>query len=122
MRQRVEFRTPQHPSLGTNNWGGASPLLARNIPKESLESKYARLNSARTSHEIFPAHDHHFNDLFPDNASEHEHDAATATRGILFNLLFKRKEKTAVVLGSNSKKRRWFPRLNPQNRWPNGWC
>ena len=35
MRQRelLDFRTPQHPSLGTNNWGGASSLLARNITK-----------------------------------------------------------------------------------------
>ncbi|KAK4573044.1 hypothetical protein RGQ29_031140 [Quercus rubra] len=37
MRQRelLDFRTPQHPSLGTNNWGGAS-------------SFYLRLNTIRT--------------------------------------------------------------------------
>ncbi|GMN48958.1 hypothetical protein TIFTF001_018138 [Ficus carica] len=47
-KELVEFRTPQHPSLGTNHWGGASPMLARNIPKESLEQRYRRLNSIRT--------------------------------------------------------------------------
>ncbi|KAK0582010.1 hypothetical protein LWI29_020396 [Acer saccharum] len=58
MRQReilVSFRTPQHPSLGTNHWGGASPLLARDIPKESLDQRYLRLNSIRSRDEIFPA-------------------------------------------------------------------
>ncbi|RDX71170.1 hypothetical protein CR513_49517, partial [Mucuna pruriens] len=53
-----EFRTPQHPSLGTNNWGGASPLLARNIPKESLEQKYTKLNTVRTRDEIFTVDDY----------------------------------------------------------------
>lgn len=118
-RQRVvlEFRTPQHPSLGTINWGGASPLLARNIPQESLENKYTRLNSDRTRDEIFP----------PDYDYSSEHIACkkhiNRGRGFLFRFLFRRKEKiTTVTLGSNSKKRTWFPRLDPQNRWPNGWC
>ncbi|XVF32415.1 hypothetical protein REPUB_Repub17cG0080500 [Reevesia pubescens] len=65
MRQRevLAFRTPQHPSLGTNNWGGASPLLARDIPKESLEQRYLRLNSIRNRDEIFPTDDNHINTL-----------------------------------------------------------
>lgn len=54
MRHIVEFRTPQHPSLGKNNWGGASPLLARNIPHETIELRYLKLNSTRTRDEIFP--------------------------------------------------------------------
>ncbi|KAI6684194.1 hypothetical protein NL676_030107 [Syzygium grande] len=49
-----DFRTPQHPSLGTNNWGGASPLLAKNVPAESLEQKYLKLHSICALDEIFP--------------------------------------------------------------------
>ncbi|KAK1315427.1 hypothetical protein QJS10_CPA06g00265 [Acorus calamus] len=30
-REFLDFQTPQHLSMGSNNWGGASPLLARNI-------------------------------------------------------------------------------------------
>lgn len=62
-RELADFRTPQHPSLGTNHWGAASPLLARNIPKESLEQKYLKLNSIRTREEIFPAEYDDFNYL-----------------------------------------------------------
>lgn len=40
----VEFRTPQHPLSGSNNWGGASPLLSKNIPKESLGTTYLRFH------------------------------------------------------------------------------
>lgn len=124
MRQRelLEFRTPQHPSLGTNNWGGASPLLARDIPKESLEQRYLRLNSIRTRDEIFPAMDHDFNYLPQNYAPKYEVPPTPSRRGILFKLLFPKKEKKS--LGSNSKKKRWllFPRWDPKNRWPQGWC
>nr|KYP70723.1 hypothetical protein KK1_009952 [Cajanus cajan] len=124
MRQRegkvLEFRTPQHPSLGTNNWGGASPLLARNIPKASLEQKYSKLNTVRTRDEIFPAHD--------DLDDYHEASAKRwnngRRRGILFKLvyIFERKEKNTITLGSQLKKRRWLPRMDPKTRWPQGWC
>ncbi|GMI98711.1 hypothetical protein HRI_003540400 [Hibiscus trionum] len=120
MRQRefVEFRTPQHPSLGTNNWGGASPLLARDIPKKSLEQRYTRLNSIRNRDEIFPSNA----DLFQSQLAKHE-QAPTPNRrrrGFLKKLMFPRKE--TVTLGSSSSRRRWFPRWDPKNRWPQGWC
>lgn len=121
-REVLEFRTPQHPSSGTNNWGGASPLLARNIPKESLEHKYTRFNSARTRDEIFPAdHDYCLNHA---GASKHEHGAKILKirdSGILFKLLFQGKERT-ITLGSNWKKTIRIPRLDSKNRWPQGWC
>lgn len=128
MRQRevevLDFRTPQHPSLGTNNWGGASPLLARNIPKESLEQKYSKLNTTRTRDEIFPAKDDYYV-----NPSSHETGSSASAkrwnknRGILFKLVFVRKEKNTITLGSRLKKRIiWLPRLDPRTRWPQGWC
>jgi hypothetical protein len=128
MRQRevlVEFRTPQHPSLGTNHWGGASPLLAREIPKESLELRYLRLNTVRGHDEIFPAQDHDFNYVHEaDHVSKHDYTPKTSRRikGFLSKLMFfPRKEK--VVLGlNNPKKNRRFPRWDPANRWPQGWC
>ncbi|GMI69307.1 hypothetical protein HRI_000600000 [Hibiscus trionum] len=120
MRQRelLEFRTPQHPSLGTNNWGGASPLLARDIPKESLELRYSRLNSIRTRDEIFPTDAN----LFQSQAAKHEHapTPSRGNRGFLSKLMFPRKE--TATLGVNSNRRRWFPRWDPKNRWPQGWC
>lgn len=132
MRQRevvLEFRTPQHPSSGTNNWGGASPLLARDIPKESLEQRYSRLNSVRTRDEIFPRDDHHLNFAQTHAAPKYEEHPTAATpsrrrrrRGFLLKLMMPRKLET-VTLGTNSK-RRWFPfpRWDPRNRWPQGWC
>lgn len=128
MRQRehLNFRTPQHPSLGTNNWGGASPLLARNIPKESLDQRYLKLNSIRTRDEIFLADDQHFiiKQLPESFAPAYELPPLTpARRGVLFKLLFSEKEKNLVMLGSGSKKKkRWFPSWDPKNRWPQGWC
>ncbi|XVF71975.1 hypothetical protein PTKIN_Ptkin12aG0083700 [Pterospermum kingtungense] len=122
MRQRelLEFRTPQHHSLGTNNWGGASPLLARDIPKESLEQRYLRLNSVRTD-------DDHFNYVSQTLAATYE-EAPTPSRrsrGFLSKLLMKPPpRKGTATLGTNSKRRRWFPfpRWDPKNRWPQGWC
>lgn len=38
------FRSPVRPSGGTNNWGGDSPMISRNIPKESMETSYVRFN------------------------------------------------------------------------------
>lgn len=125
-REVVQFRTPQHPSLGTNHWGGASPFLARNIPKESLELRYLRLNTVRSRDEIFPAQEHDFNYLHDDadHVSKHDYTAKPSHRikGFLTKLyFFPRKEK--VVLGlDNPKKNTWFPRWDPANRWPQGFC
>ncbi|GFZ17546.1 hypothetical protein Acr_26g0008160 [Actinidia rufa] len=118
MRQRelLEFRTPQHPSLGTNNWGGASPLLARDIPKESLEQRYERLNTIRTRDEIFPPGEDNFVIYFPENP---ERPPKRSRRGLLAKLSWPWKEKT--TLGSETKRMRWFSTWNPKNRWPQGW-
>ncbi|KAG6783821.1 hypothetical protein POTOM_009495 [Populus tomentosa] len=126
MRQReaLNFRTPQHPSLGSINWGGASPLLARNIPKESLEQKYLRINSIRTRDEIFPANDD-FNYLPQTYTPKYEVPQTPSRRhkGILLKFLFP-EEENIITLGSNSnsnsKRKRWFPRWDPKNRWPKG--
>jgi hypothetical protein len=128
MRQReaLNFRTPQHPSLGSKNWGGASPLLARNIPKESLEQKYFRIDSIRTRDEIFPANDD-FNYLPQTYTPKYEVPQTPSRRhkGILLQFLFP-EEENIISLGSNSnsnsKRKRWFPRWDPKNRWPQGWC
>lgn len=121
----LEFRTPQHPSLGTNNWGGSSPLLARNVPKESLDQKYSRLNTVRTKDEIFPA-DYEYYVVNPWNETGASASSAkrwNKVRGVLLKLIFVRKEnKTTVTLGSRLRKRRWIPRMDPTTRWPQGWC
>uniref|UniRef100_B9GS29 Uncharacterized protein n=1 Tax=Populus trichocarpa TaxID=3694 RepID=B9GS29_POPTR len=122
MRQReaLNFRTPQHPSLGSKNWDGASPLLARNIPKESLEQKYFRIDSIRTRDEIFPANDD-FNYLPQTYTPKYEVPQTPSRRhkGILLKFLFP-EEENIITLGSNSnsKRKRWFPRWDPKNRWP----
>lgn len=123
-RELLEFRTPQHPSLGTNNWGGASPLLARNIPEESLEQKYTKLNTTRTRDEIFPA------ETYDQNKHEHivkrsfNRGIARVKNLVLFKFMFSEKEKRTTTLGSNPKKIKitWLPRFDPKNRWPQGWC
>lgn len=116
----LEFRTPQHPSLGTNNWGGASPLLARNVPKECLEQKYSRLNTVRTRDEIFAA-DYCVseNPIEESGGSEKKRNKRIKT---LFRMIFVRKEKNTIRLGSRLKKRIRLPRLDPKTRWPQGWC
>jgi hypothetical protein len=59
-----------------------------------------------------------------DHVSKHDYTPKTSRRikGFLSKLMFfPRKEK--VVLGlNNPKKSRWFPRWDPANRWPQGWC
>ncbi|KAK6940682.1 hypothetical protein RJ641_030213 [Dillenia turbinata] len=133
MRQRepLEFRTPQHPSLGTNNWGGASPLLARDIPKASLEQRYLRLNTVCNGDVIFPIYEDelvYFPPAFKQNCPP---TPSHCIRGFISKLVtpqWKRAKEGAntkreicnVTLGSNPKKRRWFPRWDPKNRWPNG--
>ncbi|TXG63798.1 hypothetical protein EZV62_010792 [Acer yangbiense] len=127
MRQRevlVSFRTPQHPSLGTNHWGGASPLLARDIPKESLDQRYLRLNSIRSRDEIFPADEeddfnyqlshktHHAPKVVHDQSAPRT-PGHSSRLGFLSKLTAARKEK--AVLGS---KKSWFPRWDPKHRWP----
>ncbi|MED6192615.1 hypothetical protein PIB30_011684 [Stylosanthes scabra] len=131
----LEFRTPQHPSssslgINNNNWGGASPLLARNVPKESLEQKYTRLNNTRTVDGIFTyPDDYYYHDdddeqshlhssycLYSDwshqqiSASDYE-PSKGSKRGrikLLFHkLLFSRKKEKTVTLGGWNTKRRF---------------
>ncbi|KAK9280879.1 hypothetical protein L1049_003770 [Liquidambar formosana] len=117
----LEFRTPQHPSLGTNNWGGASPLLARDIPQESLDQRYLRLTSIRTRDEIFQAEFDNFINVPQNPAAKHAcPPTPSRRRGLISKLLWRQKDK--ATLGSNTKKKRWFPRWDPQHRWPQGWC
>lgn len=136
MRQRdlLEFRTPQHPSLGRNNWGGASPLLARNVPKESLEQRYTRLNTIRTRDEVFlELENDNFLNLLNAEASKYECSAGNFVhRGKFWKLVWRPRQKLNIVrpssssssssLGSSSKKKKIFKRLDHKNRWPNGWC
>lgn len=110
-RQReilLEFRTPQHPSIGSNYWGGASPLLARNIPKESLEQRYVRLNAIRIRDEVFPA---------AATAEEVRCTDRRKRRWWFFAKLARKKEE--VGLGNISRWR--LPRWDPKHRWPQGW-
>ncbi|KAM7254056.1 hypothetical protein ACFE04_031738 [Oxalis oulophora] len=113
----------EHPSLGSNNWGGASPLLARDIPKKSLEQRYIKINSIRSQDEIFPV----------DDIIIYLPQAQVAPRphkGLLWKLIRKRKEKGVAVLGSTRSKKRFLPRWDPKTRcrwdpktrWPQGWC
>ncbi|KAL0458289.1 UNVERIFIED_CONTAM: hypothetical protein Slati_0456100 [Sesamum latifolium] len=151
MRQRelLEFRTPQHPSLGTNNWGGASPLLARNIPREALDQRYLRLNTVRDRDQVFPSaiiedenlsfppttttiRDEIFSSPPPTtigdeifsfsktDASKYKYPA-TPRRKWIFRKLMRQPHKQSVTLGLNSGSK-WFPKWNSKKRWPNGWC
>ncbi|KAK4366063.1 hypothetical protein RND71_013943 [Anisodus tanguticus] len=136
MRQRdlLEFRTPQHPSLGRNNWGGASPLLARDVPKESLDQRYARLNTIRSRDEVFlDLENDNFLNMLNAEASKYETPAIPVRRGKFWKLIWRPRHKLNIVrpaaspgssssLGSSSKKNKFFKRLDPKNKWPNGWC
>lgn len=130
MRHIVEFRTPQHPSLGKNNWGGASPLLARNIPHETLELRYLKLTSSRTRDEIFPLvedDDYDSNYYLPRSylprLQRLEKSRYVKRRSFLSKFIsLPWKGKKRSLLGSNSRKTWLFKRWDYQNRWPQGWC
>lgn len=143
----LQFRTPQHPSSGTNNWGGASPMLARDVPKESLEQRYINLNSIRTRDEIFPVLDHDFFKILTEKESQcpptpsRDHDffksltekesqcppTPSRRKGILLRFIFRQKDRKfrqkdrSAQLGS-PKKKRWFAKMDHKTRWPQGWC
>lgn len=136
MRQRelLEFRTPQHPSIGTNNWGGASPLLARNIPKEALEQRYLMLNTIRERDQVFPTatiEDQIFKSqpntatigeevfaFLKVDASKYEYATPRRERGRLWRW---RQRKRSATLGNPSRSK-WLPKWDSKYRWPNGWC
>ncbi|KGN57931.1 hypothetical protein Csa_009875 [Cucumis sativus] len=128
MRHIVEFRTPQHPSFGKNNWGGASPLLARNIPHETLELRYLKLNTTRTRDEIFPLQEDEVDDnyylpiSYTTQLQQHFKKTKYVERNsFLSKLSLPWKGKRETLLGSNSRKK-WFKKWDYQNRWPQGWC
>ncbi|EYU17908.1 hypothetical protein ABFS82_14G204100 [Erythranthe guttata] len=143
MRQRelLDFRTPQHPSMGKNNWGGgASPLLARNLPKESLDQRYLRLNAVRDRDRVFSLatiEDEIFSyhptttsttigdEIFTSFVSCKTEDKGAPTRhqrGLLWKLTWRPYKRRVSTLGSISGGSKWFPKLNSKKRWPNGWC
>ncbi|KAI3806061.1 hypothetical protein L1987_21953 [Smallanthus sonchifolius] len=114
-REPLDSRSPQHPSSGTNNWGGASPMLASEIPKESLEQRYSTIRSD----EIFPAHEDVFISL-PQSQSQTQDQARKPLRkGFLLELIWPNKGNER--LDDKLKKRRWLPKLDPKGRWPQGW-
>ncbi|KAF9612137.1 hypothetical protein IFM89_038320 [Coptis chinensis] len=118
-KEFVEFRTPQHPSMHTNNWGGASPLLARNLPKESLDIRYLRLNTIRTRDEIFPAPDDFMDFTTMPTVDNYVPPTPSRRSRFLPKMTWLHKEKT---LGSKERKRpSWLPRLDHRKRWPQGW-
>ncbi|KAH6807161.1 hypothetical protein C2S51_028269 [Perilla frutescens var. frutescens] len=132
-RELLEFRTPQHPSLGTNNWGGASPLLARDIPKAALEQRYLRLNTIRERDQVFPSATIE-DEIFRYQPSKTIGDevfaflkANVSKRGYAPNprrgkgrLWRWRPHKKSATLGNPRSK--WLPKLDSTNKWPNGWC
>lgn len=107
----IEFRTGQHPSLESNNWGDASPLLARrNVSEES----YVRLD------EVLPPAAAAEVDVDEDVDDHRQHTPRCFGR-IRWWFFLKRKRKMKVIVLGN--RRRWrLPRLDPENKWPNGWC
>lgn len=120
-REVLGFRTPQHPSLGTNHWGGASPMLARNVPKESLDQRYEQLNTIRKRDEIFQSLDHEYYRSINMSACGEgaKCDGSCPTprrRGLLFELIWPRKND------GSSKKKRWFRKWDAKKKWPQGWC
>ncbi|KAI4329702.1 hypothetical protein MLD38_028057 [Melastoma candidum] len=134
-RELLEFRTPQHPSLGTNRWGGDSPLLARNVPRESLDQVYLRLTTLRTRDEVYPGADmeEYFEsrqrlcDLQQDVPSERP--SRSRAKAFLSNLLMTPKRERGAsapeeaILVTRSRKRTclWFKRWDHRKRWPQGW-
>lgn len=143
MRQRpvLEFRTPQHPSSFSNNWGGASPLLARNLPKEALDQRYSRLNAVRDRDHIFPSATIETevfsypplttieDEIFSFSATKStttDHAATWQRKGLLWRLTWRPRKQRATItttttIGSGSGSN-WFPRWSSKKRWPNGWC
>ncbi|CAI9107665.1 OLC1v1007073C1 [Oldenlandia corymbosa var. corymbosa] len=132
-----EFRTPQHPSQGTNNWGGASPLLARNIPQESLDKRYERLNTIRTQDAIFSSveeDDNYHNSSSGTEARYRGHEiinpnpdpiptsnATKRPRGLLWKWMKKKEQDPKVQGNPSKKKKKWFRRFDVRKRWPTGW-
>ncbi|KAI4326554.1 hypothetical protein MLD38_031858 [Melastoma candidum] len=134
-RELLEFRTPQHPSLGTNRWGGDSPLLARNVPRESLNQVYLRLTAPRTRDEVYPGADAEEYFESRRRLCDLQQDVPSGTpshsrvKAFLSNLLMTpRRERgpgapEEVVFGMRSRKRKWlrFKRWDHRKRWPQGW-
>ncbi|CAI9785728.1 unnamed protein product [Fraxinus pennsylvanica] len=124
MRQRVllDFRTPQHPSRGTNNWGGASPLLARDIPKESLEQRYLKLNTIRDDDENF--HRTTIQDeIFSFRATTIEQEIFSTRKTEAAKYECPPTPRRGGLLLRKLMGKRWYKKWNaPKKRWPNGWC
>lgn len=118
----MDFRTPQHPKRGTNNWGGASPLLARNIATESLETKYLRLiNIHSRVEEIHPALDEVLPLLPRPPRVKSFNDCSQQRRGLFWRWLRRDTGGAGAVLSSKERSG-WLPGGDYRTRWPQGWC
>lgn len=104
----MDFRNHQHPKIGTNNWGGASPLLPWNIATESLETKYLRLINTHSSvKEIHPVLDEVLTPLLPPPRIKSFNDGSRQRRGLFWRWLRRDAGGTGAVLG-NKKRSRWL--------------
>lgn len=118
----MDFRTPQHPKLGTNNWGGASPLLARNIATESLETKYLRLINIHSKEEgKHTALDEVMPPLPPPPQLKSFNRGSRQRHCLFWRRLRRDTGGAGAVLGSK-KRSRWLPGGDYRTRWPQGWC
>lgn len=122
----VEFRTPQHPLTGSNNWGGASPLLSKHIPEESLKTSYLRFNAKEAINdselEPFP--------VPPSPIVFEGKRSARRGRGWVFPRMgWRWRSREEKVLGNEEERRKKKKKkkqsgLVPggrRSRWPQGW-
>ncbi|KAI4303723.1 hypothetical protein MLD38_039321 [Melastoma candidum] len=146
-----EFKTPRLPSQGTNRWGGASPLLARHVPQESLDQVYQRVTAVHAHDEVYmcgtkegylESRRRLFDPMLEEDEKEVVNQEAQSCVGIkgflrgLMRMASRRKGRAyrVVRLGWRSRRlrmrRRWWRRLprfkferwDYRNRWPQGWC
>ena len=105
-------------------------MLARNIPRQSLDQKYERLYTVSTSGDEIvtpPLLDDEDEDFFyvsKIEAIKYETPPTHNRRGLLWKFTRRKaKNKNATVLGNSPKKKRWFPKMKlyVEKRWPNGW-
>lgn len=128
----VEFRTPQHPLVGSNHWGGASPLLSHHIPRESLmTTTYRRCEGAHADGGA-PAPGGYSlaaDALFSPGTVAAVVEGKKATGGgclrrrrwSLWRLRWRRRPREEVVLGEISEGKSERSGGGFISRWPQGW-
>ncbi|GFY99578.1 hypothetical protein Acr_13g0009780 [Actinidia rufa] len=126
MRQRelLEFRTPQHPIFGDQQLGRCFSIASQKSYPMSPSNKGMKGSTpselATKSSLLMRKIPFSFLKLKPRSTSVPQRQAG---EGFLAKLIMfsPRKEKSALGSGTK-KKKRWLPRWNPENRWPQGWC